>query len=117
MSTKETDRHSLRQYRIPEHMHAGIINYVFYGILPGEFLQAVLRNDLAEAVGRADWMNQEVLPNYVRWLYNEAPQGCWGSPEKVAAWIEARQEEQKAKLTDQLERSIEQRQCEENSKV
>jgi hypothetical protein len=61
--------------------------YIEHGILPGHFLTAVLRNDLKEAVARADPVNQALLPVYVQWLYNRAPAACWGSPAQVAAWI------------------------------
>lgn len=56
--------------------------------LPGDFLQAVLRNDLMMAAGRADLRNRRRLFEYVQWLYNEAPGPCWGSPEAVATWPE-----------------------------
>jgi hypothetical protein len=62
--------------------------YVSDGALPGDFLQAVLRNDLVDACGRADHINIRNLPAFAAWLYNEAPIPSWGSPEKVAAWLE-----------------------------
>lgn len=57
----------------------------------GDFLRAVLSNDLREAVGRADEINGLALRALVRWLYNEAPGACWGSPDAVARWLEDRQ--------------------------
>ncbi len=74
---------------IPEHMHGALKRYIEDGILPGGFLTAVLQNNLKEAIGRADHLNMDQLPNYVRFLYNFAPGPCWGSPEKVAAWVDA----------------------------
>lgn len=73
---------------IPSHMHGGLYRYLVSGIEPGDFLMAVLENNLREAVGRADHINQPKLPDYIRYLYNYAPSKCWGSPEKVAAWVE-----------------------------
>ncbi|MBS7703265.1 hypothetical protein [Chelatococcus asaccharovorans] len=61
--------------------------YIEHGIQPGGFLTAVLSNDLREACARADAMNRHLLFDYVQFLYNEAPGGCWGSPEVVDAWI------------------------------
>lgn len=72
---------------IPARMMGGIRRYIEQGILPGEFWQAVLRNDLRDAAGRADSTNERILPAYVRYLYNEAPADCWGSLEKVNAWV------------------------------
>lgn len=68
----------------------GMQLYIEEGILPGHFLSAVLRNDLFEAVGRADSYNLSLIPNIVKWIWNEAPSQCWGSPEKVRAWIDLR---------------------------
>jgi hypothetical protein len=80
----------MRPPRIPARMVPGLLRYINDGILPGEFLQAVLRNDLREAVGRADDENKELLPEYVAWLYSDAPAGCSGSAEKVLAWTNHR---------------------------
>jgi hypothetical protein len=54
---------------------------------PGDFLEAVLCNNLKEAVGRADDTNLPALPSLVGWLYNFAPSSAWGSPEKVTSWL------------------------------
>lgn len=61
--------------------------YIFEAIPPGDFLMAVLCNDLKEAVGRADHRNIGAIPAYVALLYNDAPGTCWGSEEKVQAWL------------------------------
>ena len=51
------------------------------------FLGDVLRNDLSNAVGRADPWQLAHLRTFVSWIYNEPPAGCWGSPAKVDAWM------------------------------
>jgi len=56
----------------------------------GSFLEAVLNNDLTEAVGRADEDNLKALPEIVGYCYNEIPMACWGSPEKVEKWLARR---------------------------
>ena len=71
---------------IPDYMRGGLIRYVLHGISPGGFLSAVLSNDLREAVGRADETNQQALVHYVRFLYNYAPVGCWGSAKRFEEW-------------------------------
>ena len=53
---------------------------------PGGFLTAVLCNDLSKAVSKADDRNVELIPNYVRLLYNHAPADCWGDDETVDNW-------------------------------
>lgn len=71
---------------LPGYMQDVMRLYVEHGIFPGSFLTAVLSNDLMEALKRADDVNRECLPGYGRFLYNEAPCGCYGSPDAVAAW-------------------------------
>ena len=91
MITRRIDEESrlvlvLKGYHIPFYMYDGLIFWILYGELPGDFLTAVLKNDLKEAIARADDINRDRLRNYVQFLYNEAPNQCWGSPEKVKAW-------------------------------
>ena len=76
--------------RIPDYTMDAIRRYLDHHLQPGGFLLAVLSNDLREAVGRADENNQQALPDIVSWLYNEAPSTCWGTPERVEQWLEAR---------------------------
>jgi hypothetical protein len=61
--------------------------YIDHKIEPGGFLTAVLCNDLTEATGRADVYNRRKLFEYIQFLYNDAPGDCWGSREKVSAWL------------------------------
>ena len=44
--------------RIPGYMRGGFLRWILYGIAPGHFLSAVIRNDLSAAVARADDANQ-----------------------------------------------------------
>jgi hypothetical protein len=74
--------------KLPEELRGGMERYIRHGVIPGHFLTAILENDLFDAVGHADAINGQRLPEIVRWVYNEAPSGCWGSPEKVTAWHE-----------------------------
>ena len=57
-----------------------------HGISPGGFLTAVLENDLAQAMNRADNEALENLPHIVAYLYNECSEACWGSSEIVKSW-------------------------------
>ncbi len=65
----------------------GLERYVEHRIPVGDFLTAVLSNDLATAVAHADDQNIWLIPIYMMWLFNEAPSQCHGSREKVAAWL------------------------------
>ena len=73
---------------IPEHCHDALEGYVLYGRNVGDFLTAVLSNDLRGSVDRADHINQHALPRYVQFLYNYAPANCWGSPQNYRDWLQ-----------------------------
>lgn len=82
--------------QVPEHLRGGLERYVDHGVVPGEFLQAVIRNDLRGAVGRGDHASLDGLQAIVGWLHCEAPGGCWGSPEKFNAWVAAHAKQARA---------------------
>ncbi len=67
-----------------------INDYIIQGVPPGDFLRAILANDLANAVAMADENNLHNLPAFVSYLYKHAPADCWGSYAKVGAWLELR---------------------------
>ena len=78
---------SLAEAHIPEYMHDGVIRYIVNHIAPGDFLEAVISNDLREAVARADSENREALVHWVIWFYNHAPSACWGSTKRLKQWL------------------------------
>lgn len=78
---------------IPQHMQAALRRYVVEGLKPGDFLTAVICNDLRNAVGRADADNLPLLKTYVQWFYNIAPGSCWGSREHMDEWMNARSQD------------------------
>lgn len=71
---------------LPEYMRGPMQRYIEHGAQPGGFLTALLSNDLMGALRKGDDTNQAALSVYGRFLYNEAPCGCYGSPETVSAW-------------------------------
>ena len=74
-------------FEIPDYMAGGVDRYISDGIPPGDFLTAIISNDLKEAVGRADDINMANIPAYVGYFYNESPVSCWGSEKNIAAWM------------------------------
>jgi hypothetical protein len=82
--------YDFRGHTIPEATAEGLARYLDQHIRPGSFLSAVLCNDLKESLGCADDENAANLQALVAYLYNEVPSAAWGSPEKFAAWLEAR---------------------------
>lgn len=81
---------------IPPNTLAALQRYVEHGIPTGGFLNAVLSNELFEAMGRADWENRAALFEIVQFIYNELPSTCHGSPAKVAAWLAVGEERLRA---------------------
>jgi hypothetical protein len=78
--------YTYQDFEIPEYMMPGLMRWIEEGVTPGDFLQAVLRNDLRAACEQADNTNKRNLPAYIAFLYNHAPSACWGSDSKVDAW-------------------------------
>jgi len=72
---------------LPEHIRHGARRYVEHHEAVGGFLTSVFQNDLVAAVGRADEENMQHLREIVTWVYNEPPEVCWGSREKVLTWL------------------------------
>lgn len=81
------EEYSFRGFYIPLRMMDGLDRYINHHIPPGDFLSAVIKNDLRGAVERADDENLTNIPAYVAFLYNEAPGGCCGSEENFKRWI------------------------------
>jgi hypothetical protein len=77
---------------LPGHMQGGMQRYIENRVPPGDFLYAVLTNDLIGAYDRADDVNSARLRDYALFLYNQAPRACYGSKENVAAWLEGEQD-------------------------
>lgn len=73
--------------KIPELVRDTLIRYIEKGIPTGGFLEAVLSNDLFEAMARADDFNRHQIFEIVSWIYNYAPSSCHGSGLVYAAWI------------------------------
>ena len=73
--------------KIPAHMQEAIMRYIFDRVKPGDFLTAVLENNLQKAVGHADEENIRLLGTYVQFFYNQAPASCSGSPAAVKDWL------------------------------
>lgn len=76
-----------RNYLVPDYMRDGIEVYVQLGKPPGDFLTAVICNDLKKAVVYADDINIGNLAAFVNYFYNYAPLECWGSEQRFENWI------------------------------
>ncbi len=77
----------LKKYRIPSYMERALRAYVIHHKEPGKFLQAVIQNNLCEAVNRADEKNMFIIRGWVGIFYNFTPSLCHGSVEKYREWV------------------------------
>lgn len=73
---------------LPEHIREGAQRYIEKGILPGDFMRVVIRNNLMESFRCADDINAARMLDIVRFWYKEAPMDCWGSEERMIQWHE-----------------------------
>lgn len=90
--------------KIPVHMHQAVRDYIEHGLPPGDFLTAVLTNNLVEAVGRADDVNIHAIREWAHLLYWELPSDSWGSPAKIEAWIAKHEAARTCATKDENER-------------
>ena len=74
--------------KLPDYMQEPARCYIEEGRPTGSFLRALFSNDLMETFGRADDTNRAMIFEWVRFVHNEAPSGCHGSPQMVKAWTE-----------------------------
>ncbi len=87
MKLTDEQKENMFVYGIPLHMHGALTRYYENKLPPGHFLEAVLNNDLKEAINRADDINRNRIHSYIAWLYNEVPSGSWGYENAVSDWI------------------------------
>ena len=78
--------------RIPRSTLGGLADYVLHGIPTGDFLRAVLSNDLEEAYGQADDFNTMAMFEIVHYVVNHVPRQAHGSREAYASWVEYHRE-------------------------
>lgn len=78
---------------IPSRILQALHNYAEHRTPTGDFLAAVIANDLMDAVARADKDNIRVLRLICGFVYNEMPSDSHGSREIYRDWIEAKREE------------------------
>ena len=72
--------------KVPEIIKTCIDNYVKYGYSPGHFCEAVLKNDLTDAVHRADLACRKALPDIVAYVNSAVPPEARGTEEIIRMW-------------------------------
>ena len=72
---------------LPASLQGGVKRYIEQRQTPGHFLSAVICNDLQGAIAHFSIQEGHSLRDIVVWFYNNAPSTCWGSREKMDAWL------------------------------
>lgn len=80
---------SFYEDKVPEHLLQGLIAWGKKHHRVGDFLTAVLSNNLWDAVARADDDSMKSLRFIVMFIHNELPNNCHGSKEIVVEWMKA----------------------------
>ncbi len=74
------------EYGVRTQLVLGLLEWCESARVPGDFLCAVLSNDLKDAVVRADYDSIRAIKGIVVLLLNKFPTPCWGSPDALATW-------------------------------
>ena len=77
----------LLKYGMPAALVPGVARYCIDHIETGQFLRAVLENDLLGAFRRADPESLMHMQNILDALLMVAPSPCWGSNQAVEGWL------------------------------
>ncbi len=80
----------------PDWVKDSLKRYETAGIPTGDFLRAVLANDLQGAIGRADINTARCIAAIVGYVYNKLPGNIHGSYEIVDTYVEASLEARRA---------------------
>lgn len=87
IETKEQAKEACLKHGIPDHMHDAVEAYVVDHRECGGFFMSLMENRFMESAAKADRKNLAALGDWAKLIYNEFPISCWGSPEKVEAWL------------------------------
>ena len=98
MGNRNIPLDDIRYEDLPEGLQDGMRRYIEHGIRPGNFLTAVLENNLCQAFWHADLGNLPELRRIVNWCCEELPCVTWGSEKRVDEWI-ASQNGEKRRVT------------------
>lgn len=77
----------LQSCGVPRHMWDSTVEYILQGRPVGDFLAALLSNDLMAAARKADLMNLPRLPDWAVFLDSCAPVACFGSAAAFKEWL------------------------------
>jgi len=71
---------------VPEHLCEGLARWYLFGILPGSYLESLLKHDLRGVMDYGDEDSIAGLKATWVFIYNNFPGLVWGSEENMAEW-------------------------------
>lgn len=71
---------------VPPFVKTALDEWATAGQWPGQFVTAVLQNDLIDAFGKADPNSLAAMLKIVGYVYNDLPARCHGSKERMNQW-------------------------------
>ena len=74
---------------MPEDWEDELYNYIVLGFNGGSFFMSLYANDNILAVSRKshELSSMRSIRSIMGWLSNKAPAACWGSQDKIIAWM------------------------------
>ncbi len=87
----ETTKETYEGMSIDRRFAGGLTAYVTHKYPVGNFLRAIITNNLEQAMGYNGYEGK-TIPAYIHWLKNNAPSECWGSEEAYENWVPAEKE-------------------------
>jgi hypothetical protein len=92
---------------VPASIRGACEKHVVHGLQPGGFVEALLTNNLTEAITRADKHNLQRIDEIVLYLLNALPLTCWGSEEKVKLWRDMIEDENRQREANRVYSELE----------
>jgi hypothetical protein len=86
MYTGEESKDFTSYPHITSAMRYCLKQWIERGICDDDFLEALITNNLKTAFLTADANSTQYMGEYVGFLWNIAPQECWGSEKEVDEW-------------------------------
>ena len=71
---------------IPKSIQRDVFQYIAFGTEPGQFVKALMQNDLMRTFATADEYNVTNIWKYCSFLYNYAPAHAFGSNQAYDDW-------------------------------
>jgi len=73
--------------KIPTDLAKELEFYIYDKQVPGQFIRAVLENDLTKTIQRADLQSLRCLTVLCRFMMHRLPRDAWGDEKQISDWL------------------------------